>query len=108
MAGAACWKQFNDVVSVGSPQFNSCVELAPASLVPFGSKNTFLMAKPQLSNAYLMQVKNGLPLAATAPGPSQLKDLPDPCASALSIPKASCTGYLPAMSMLHHHTKDHA
>ena len=47
------------------------------------------MAEPQLSNAYLMQVKNGLPLAATAPGPSQLKDLPDPCASALSIPKAS-------------------
>ena len=34
-----------------------------------------------------MQVKNGRQ-APAAPGPTQMKDLPDPCASALNIPKA--------------------
>ena len=76
------------------PQFNSALELPMGSLVPNGSNDILLAIMLQLSRTPSLQVKNGLPLSATAPGPSQLKDLPDPCASALSIPKASCTGSL--------------
>ena len=38
--------------------------------------------------AVCLQVKNGLP-AAAAPGPAQIEGSSDPCATALSIPKAS-------------------
>ena len=76
------------------------MELAIGSLVPYGSNRIFLTTV-QISSSSSLQVKNGLPLSAKAPGPSQLKDLPDPCASALSIPKASCTGSLPSMFRLY-------
>jgi len=39
----------------------------------------------------VMQVKNGRQLPAASPGPAQLEDLPDPCASALNIPKVRLT-----------------
>ena len=45
------------------------------------------------SSAAFVQVKNGRQVAA-APGPAQIENLPDPCASALNIPKARSKHFL--------------
>ena len=51
-----------------------------------GRQSTVAGAQTMMTTADAVQVKNSGRLPA-APGPARMEDLPDPCASALNIPK---------------------